>query len=365
MREFFQRYGFVVVRDAISAAAVKATEQDILQTAGFDHFPNYKELQTLKWDAISESSYNTKRGFLGFEPAWTQIAWDNRFALYPTYCELFNRSDLVVKLDRYGLMRPTRFAELDDASTTSTSAADSSSTTDVKESGAEGRKKREREGTQPTSSASSSETASSSACPSSSASEQKGGFISRDDWQTESRWLHWDQNPWEEPDFVRIQGLLAISDHRENSGGFHCVPGFASQWQQWAEANKAIKKTGPLVDVPKDDPMRHSIQRITMRPGSAVLWDSRTPHGNFPNSSPGWRMCQYLGFHPAPTNAHPPAIRNNRQRSMQLLARADGMPPKVLSDPLQRRLLGLEPWEEQGPFHTIGPYTMSQIGLED
>lgn len=169
IQKFFQRYGFVVIRDAISPAAVKATERDILQTAGFDHLPNYKELQGLQWDAISESSYNTKRGFLGFEPPWSEVAWENRFALYPAYSVLFNRSDLLVKLDRYGLMRPTRFLEADEASSSST--------------------------------------ASSSASASSCSGEQKVGLVSRDDWQTESRWLHWDQNPWEEPDFVRVQGV--------------------------------------------------------------------------------------------------------------------------------------------------------------
>lgn len=327
IQKFFQRYGFVVIRDAISAEAVKATERDILQTAGFDHLPNYKELQGLQWDAISESAYNTKRGFLGFEPPWSQVAWENRFALYPAYSVLFNRSDLLVKLDRYGLMRPTRFLEAD----------------------------------------ASSSTAAASSAQSCSSGEQKAGLVSRDDWQTESRWLHWDQNPWEEPDFVRVQGVLAISDHTENSGGFHCVPGFAPQWKAWGEANKASKRTGALVDVPREDPMRHAIQRITMRPGSAVLWDSRTPHGNFPNSSPGWRMCQYLGFHPAPTKAHPPAIKNNRQRDMRLLARADAMPTAVVSNALNRRLIGIDFWnpEEQGPHHVLGPHTMSQIGLND
>jgi ectoine hydroxylase-related dioxygenase (phytanoyl-CoA dioxygenase family) len=123
----------------------------------------------------------------------------------------------------------------------------------------------------------------------------------RKDWQTTGEWIHWDQNPWLEPDFARIQGVLALSDHTDTSGGFHCVPGFgAAHWQVWADANKEYRTDGDLIAVPHGDSMRPHLQRLPMRPGSVCLWDSRTPHGNFPNESGHWRVCQYIGFHPAP-----------------------------------------------------------------
>jgi len=205
-------------------------------------------------------------------------------------------------------------------------------------------------------------------CPSHSApseqSSKEGKWIERPEWQTESRWLHWDQNPWEEPDFVRIQGVIAISEHTPTSGGFHCVPGFPSQWKGWAKANKKGYMRNPLIDVPRSDPMREAIQRITMRAGSALLWDSRTPHGNFPNTSPGWRLCQYIGFHPAPTaKFHHPSIQANRRRYIMNLARADGIPASVLSTPLNRQLLGMDVWEN-GANHPLSSYTMSQVGLD-
>jgi len=37
-----------------------------------------------------------------------------------------------------------------------------------------------------------------------------------------------------------------------------------------------------------------------MRPGSLLMWDSRTPHGNFPNESSDFRIVQYTGMFPVP-----------------------------------------------------------------
>ncbi len=33
-----------------------------------------------------------------------------------------------------------------------------------------------------------------------------------------------------------------------------------------------------------------------MRPGSLLIWDSRIPHGNYPNESSQFRMVQYITF---------------------------------------------------------------------
>ena len=36
-----------------------------------------------------------------------------------------------------------------------------------------------------------------------------------------------------------------------------------------------------------------------MRAGSLLIWDSRLPHGNYPNESSQFRMVQYITFFPA------------------------------------------------------------------
>lgn len=48
--------------------------------------------------------------------------------------------------------------------------------------------------------------------------------------------------------------------------------------------------------------------------GSLLLWDSRTPHGNWPNESSQWRMVQYTGMFPAPDDQRLQARRSVRKR---------------------------------------------------
>ncbi|CAF5182236.1 unnamed protein product, partial [Rotaria magnacalcarata] len=63
-------------------------------------------------------------------------------------------------------------------------------------------------------------------------------------------------NPWRYPDFIGIQGLLALSNTNSNTGGFHCVPGFTHRFKQWSIDNENKHKCrGGLVNVPEDDPI--------------------------------------------------------------------------------------------------------------
>eukprot|EP01127_Copromyxa_protea_P009267 TRINITY_DN2168_c0_g1_i2.p1 TRINITY_DN2168_c0_g1~~TRINITY_DN2168_c0_g1_i2.p1 ORF type:complete len:141 (-),score=13.00 TRINITY_DN2168_c0_g1_i2:5-391(-) len=63
---------------------------------------------------------------------------------------------------------------------------------------------------------------------------------------------------------------------------------------------KKINLLQCLVDFPWSDPALQHVTKITMRPGSMVIWDSRLPHGNFPNLSEHFRMVQYITFYPQP-----------------------------------------------------------------
>jgi len=126
-----------------------------------------------------------------------------------------------------------------------------------------------------------------------------GSLIDKPEWKTKPNWLHWDQNPWKEPHFVRVQGLVTLSETNENTGGFHCVPAFHHKFEEWQEINKAKRKTGGLITVPVDDPIRNEIQKIPMRKGSLLIWDSRLPHGNFPNNNHQIRAVQYITFFPS------------------------------------------------------------------
>lgn len=55
------------------------------------------------------------------------------------------------------------------------------------------------------------------------------------EWKTDESWLHWDQNPWSEPDFVRLQAIACLTDDTKTLGGFARAPGFHKSLQRWGE----------------------------------------------------------------------------------------------------------------------------------
>lgn len=198
--------------------------------------------------------------------------------------------------------------------------------------------------------------------------------IEKPEWKTQSNWCHWDQNPWIEPHFARIQALVAISNHTKTSGGFHCLPGFHQKFGAYAAAHLADRREGDLIDV-ADECLKQKLCKVTLRPGSLLIWDSRLPHGNWPNNDESFRMVFYMGCHVALQNAE-------LQRRMKLLGSA--MIPSegsqiVLSD-LGKRLFGQLDWEQKdrpennkndiisrnwSPLYMdlTSQYTLRQLGL--
>lgn len=61
--------------------------------------------------------------------------------------------------------------------------------------------------------------------------------------------------------------------------------------------NWPVRKEASFVPVPKDDELFYGhLQAVPMRTGSMVVWNSKQPHGNYPNNSDHFRICQYLLF---------------------------------------------------------------------
>ncbi|CAK8986830.1 unnamed protein product [Durusdinium trenchii] len=119
----------------------------------------------------------------------------------------------------------------------------------------------------------------------------------RPEWRTLEQWLHWDQNPWSQPGFGWIQAFACITPQTSQSGGLLCVPGFQKHWSRWGEEHPegTVKVDGKEITrafgagnpfpVPPGDAAHEGTVRILAPKGSVVLWDSRLPHQNFPNSS--------------------------------------------------------------------------------
>ena len=73
---------------------------------------------------------------------------------------------------------------------------------------------------------------------------------------------------------TKVQGLVALEDSHENSGGFQTVPGYHLFLPQWAKQTSRYA-TGDFVSCKPDDPLIKHAVRISMRKGSLVVWSSR------------------------------------------------------------------------------------------
>jgi hypothetical protein len=202
----------------------------------------------------------------------------------------------------------------------------------------------------------------------------KDGKRDKPDWKSITGWLHWDLNPWTGRTSIygwganypmnkdamnienngykilKVQGILALYDCGEKAGGFHGVPGFQQDMQNWATNNLHLKEQWcyprsvdeTTVQVPKDDPVREYIQTLPIRKGSILIWNSMLPHGTHPNDSDKFRLIQYLKMAPASDPAITPAMKTKDVYPSHSLTL-----PKVnfeLTD-LGKKLLGLRSWK--------------------
>lgn len=137
----------------------------------------------------------------------------------------------------------------------------------------------------------------------------------------------------------KLQGIIALDDCREQDGGFHAVPGFHHYIKTWTKNNErvCIKSNEGFdpttVQIPEDDPIRDHIQRMPIRRGDLLVWDSRLPHGNYPNNSNKMRIVQYL--HMAP-------VSDLAIRPYPLIA--DDLPTDFRLTNLGNCLYGFKPW---------------------
>jgi len=93
------------------------------------------------------------------------------------------------------------------------------------------------------------------------------------------------------------------------------------------------------------------------------MWDSRTPHGNYPNQSNGFRIVQYTGMFPVP-NEDPYSIEI-RKSDMANIIRFCPLPIQISE--LGKKVLGLEDFpEEEKSLQTIintdSPFNREQCG---
>jgi len=303
--EFFQTYGLVVVSNLLTEEECKISQDevwDFLERHNEKLKRNDPTSWQRNWPGLSQL------GILGNTPILSPQICNNRQnpKIHRVFQILHGTEKLWVSIDRISLMRPTKNI-LSNDSTDQT--------------------------------------------------EKKEENQSRDkpEWKTIENWLHWDMNPvtgrtstygFEDADSetnrgydLRVQGILAFVDCGESEGGFHAVPGFQKHIRGYANLHQS--EFGPLnrdttFQVPEENPMRKDIQTMPIRKGSILIWDSKLPHGTFPNDSEKYRMIQYLKMFPTSFKAIKPWIKR------------EFLPPNdqfQLSE-LGNKLFGYEEWKD-------------------
>jgi hypothetical protein len=314
MLTFFEKHGVVVVANVLTEQECEHSVDDVWTFLQEMYNPNIQRDKPETWN--SKWPNFSHMGILGNERWLYPQACNNRQNpnIYKVFQILFGDHELMVNITRAGLMRPTKdiyFSSVDK-------------------------------------------------------------IENRDEWKTLSNWLHLDMNPLtgrtttygfehaaenhfqpsKDPLLAqnlptnngmrvrKLQAILALVDCREEDGGFHAVPGFQHYIATWAKENERVclrsNQGGDptTVQIPADDPMREHIQRMPIRKGSLLVWDSRLPHGNYPNNSNRMRIIQYL--HMAP-------IADEALRSFPLTK--EDLPESFQLTELGEKLYGFKSWE--------------------
>ncbi|MGP8307706.1 phytanoyl-CoA dioxygenase family protein [Vibrio sp. YIC-376] len=165
-----------------------------------------------------------------------------------------------------------------------------------------------------------------------------------------SGFIHWDADSSLDPLPVNVQGVLALSDTSEDTGGFQCVPELYRQLEVW-------RKTQPDDRDPYvPDLTGFDVEFISMKAGDLLIFNSLLPHGIRPNQSDQVRMAQYISMVPAEED-------NQTIRDWRINSWKERIPPQGFAFPgdprnweqtkypqaeltaLGEKLLGLTSWK--------------------
>ena len=161
--------------------------------------------------------------------------------------------------------------------------------------------------------------------------------------------IHWDYDPETKP--VNVQGVLALNDQTDASmGGFQCVPQLYRTYDTWKETQPADR------DRFQPDVSGFPIEKVKLRAGDLLIFNSLLPHGIRPNRSENKvRIAQYISMMPAQPE-------NEKLKAWRIRSWRDRIAPEGYAFPgdprgweqtrysraelsaLGRRLLGLDDW---------------------
>jgi hypothetical protein len=316
IREFFERYGLVVIRDAVDDAACVASrnelwdfiERQLPERDGQAAVRRDRPETWERWPSLSGL------GILGntFNLGPQLCANRQSVAVHRAFAALFETDQLRVNIGRSSVMRPTVNVPWP---------------------------------------------------------QPNGSSVPTDkpEWRSKAgeEWLHWDMNPFTGAsssfswylkdaqanhgyDRLSVQGILAVSDCGPDDGGFFCCPGSHRAVRGWANRHGAAVPDSKILSpesscqiylsAAPDDEIRQNAQRAPIRAGSLLIWDARLAHCNYPNASSNLRMVQYIQM-----------IRADDPAFAPLIVDEGLLPPREQLEltHLGRRLYGLEDWPSE------------------
>jgi ectoine hydroxylase-related dioxygenase (phytanoyl-CoA dioxygenase family) len=186
--------------------------------------------------------------------------------------------------------------------------------------------------------------------------------------------IHWDICINQRPRPFELQGVLALTDTDETMGGFQCVPSLYRELDQWISTlptKKAVSwycnvvgdeawevvtdwernTVDKLRVLPSREPKKWKIEKVPMKAGDLVIWNSFLPHGNGVNRGTNPRLAQYITMSPE---------GDDRLREERINCWKESAPPSGWSFPgnpfipqrkdptkltsLGRKLLGVDRW---------------------
>ncbi len=163
--------------------------------------------------------------------------------------------------------------------------------------------------------------------------------------------IHWDADSSLTPLPVNVQGVLALSDTTEETGGFQCVPALYRDLETWRKSQPEDRN--PFAP----DLTGYEAEFVTMQAGDLLIFNCLLPHGIRPNQSDRVRMAQYISMVPAEE-------ANLEVRDWRITSWSERVPPDGFAftgDPrnweqtrypvaelsnLGKKLLGLDSWQK-------------------
>jgi ectoine hydroxylase-related dioxygenase (phytanoyl-CoA dioxygenase family) len=331
MLDFFNEFGFVVVRDVLTAQECTDTLTEV-----FDILENF-DPQNCKWDRNDIRTWNQwpSNGMERFGSPSRPPIFSRQFLLnrinpnvHKVFATLLGEDDLVVNHDRCCLYRPTcniltynGIQERMDAWETCPNLhLDMSpwcylSTEGHKICDRSLRKLRY---------------------------ENTGAFI-------------FENNQVSGDDGLQLQGVINLVDNYEEDGGFQIVPGFHKIFDDYFTSIAEQMNPNPLKSIldpedstsltagynfSKNDIINKYGVRIPLRAGSVIVWNQKMPHGSLPNFSSRMRSAQFIKMFPRTSlMEHKERAKRRRQVIKEQLSKI--YPPIHLSQ-LAKGLLDLD-----------------------